>query len=249
MEENEYFKLGISRVFDKLLCTSQKDDEVTLFDIITCQNILSKEDEIKEKVIRKNICQKLNVEYCYIPGIVYNNTLSFYIKKYLCSDFSVCVELTKDEENELLILESTSQEYTSKILDNAKEEVNEYYNFKEEETLTFIEKKYNINIDSNTNIIIKLNSTSIELYIYFENKLIMYIESWYRDYKFDTKHSKLTHKDIKLLIDNLFIKIKDLPPYMQEELYNIRKKQLNHKEKNREKINKLILKSKKQKHF
>ena len=34
MEENEGFKLSISRVFDRLLSSSQKDDEVTLNDII-----------------------------------------------------------------------------------------------------------------------------------------------------------------------------------------------------------------------
>ena len=244
MEENEYFKLGISRVFDKLLSTSQKDDEVTLNDITRCQNILLEEKINKEDIIRKNICKKLNVNFCYSPTIIINNIFRFAVKKHLDSSFNydVDMELIKDENGELSIFNSTYSEYASYILNTAKKELNKYYNFKEEELLMYKLENYNINIDSNTNMIISLNCSRIYLDIYFNNILIFNATKYFN---YSETCSGCLTEDINSLINNhLFIKIKYLPPYMQEKLYSIRKEQLNHIEEKKEKINKLILKSK-----
>ena len=255
MEENEYFKLGISRVFDKLLCTSQEDDEVTLNDITRCQNILLKEIEKEEDIIRKNVCKKLNVDFCYSSIKWGNNIFSFSVKKHLDLSFNydVDMELIKNENSELSIFNSTYSEYASYILDNAKEELNEYYNFMEEKNLMCELKDYNINIDSNNKIIIRLNCSHIYLNIFFNNKRMVcgYKYYDYNKFKFNSiKYPECSYENINSLINNnLFIKIKDLPPYMQEKLYSIRKEQINHIEEKKEKINKLILKSKRQNHI
>ncbi len=256
MEENEYFKLSISRVFDRLLSSSQKDDEVTLNDITRCQSILLKEREIQEDLIRKKICKKLNVDFCYSPKIWYTNNdniFRFTVKEKLTltSDYDIDMELIKNENGELSIFKSTNSEYAFDILNTSKEEVNEYYNFKEEERLMYESKYYNINIDSNTKIIVNLNFLHIFLGIYSMLCEIMWLTKWYHDneFKIDVRYPECFYENINSLINNnLFIKIKDLPPYMQEKLYTIRKEQLNNIRENKDKINKLILKSKKQKH-
>ena len=257
MELDDRFKLSISKVFYKLLNASQKDDEVTLNDITRCQNILLKESEKKEKVIRKKICKKLKVDFCYYPIIWFpitgksDNIFKFSIKKYSNQSHDIDIELIKDENGKLSIFNSTNLEYASYILDTAKEELNEYYNFIEETNLMRELKYYNINIDSNTSMSIILSCVDIHLGIYFMFNRMMWLSKRYHDneFKIDVRYPECSYENINSLINNhLFIKIKDLPPYMQEKLYTIRKKQIDQKEKNREKINKLILKNENQKH-